>query len=269
MASRKTSRPKSKIQKTPKSGGTGRLADLWKQYRDHHNAAEAVYMTLREAILRGVLPPGASLSEIPLADLFGRSRTPIREAVLKLESEKLAERVPRRGLMVAQITRDEVLEVYAVREMLEGLAAQLAALGILPTELDRLVWLNERLRAAAEAGDAKAMTQLNIEFHEAICKASRNTLLQEFMRRILEWVRRFADTTLSFPGRGLEAVAEHEALIDAIRARDPEAAERIAREHMHRARKIRVHMIQSAAAGNQTDSSQSTRDNQSTVPATG
>ena len=243
MARKKTARPRTK------AGSPPGIAELWDRHRGQRNAAVAVYMTLREAILHGVLTAGQPLGENQLADLFGRSRTPVREAILKLESEGLAERLPRRGLVVAQITREEVLEVYAVREMLDGLAAQLAALGILPTELDRLVWLNERLRAAAVAGDGKAMTQLNIEFHEAICQASRNSLLQEFMGRIHEWVRRFDDTTMSFPGRGLEAVAEHETLIEAIRARNPEAAERIARAHMNRARQIRISMIQSAALG--------------------
>jgi DNA-binding GntR family transcriptional regulator len=240
MTRKKPSRPTNKVDSL-----VG-LAEFWKRFRGHHNAAEAVHMTLREAILHGALPAGQPLGEIQLASVFGRSRTPVREAILKLESEGLAARFPRRGLVVAQITREEVLEVYAVREVIDGLSARLAALGTLPTELDRLVWLNERLRAAAEQGDANAMTHLNIEFHEAICQASRNTLLQEFMRRIHEWVRRFEDTTMSVPGRGLEAVGEHEKLIDAIRARDPEAAERIARAHMDRARQIRINMIQSA-----------------------
>src|SRR5258706_5723664 len=135
MARKKTSRPRTK------SGNLAGLTEFWNRYRDHHNAAEAVYMTLREGILHGVLPAGQPLGEIQLADVFGRSRTPVREAILRLESEGLAERFPRRGLVVAQITREEVLEVYAVREMLDGLAARLAALGILPTELDRLVLL--------------------------------------------------------------------------------------------------------------------------------
>jgi len=263
MARKKPSRPRTK------TGSLAGLAEFWKRHRDHHNAAEAVHMTLREAILHGALPAGQPLGEVQLANVFGRSRTPVREAILKLESEGLAARFPRRGLVVAQITRDEVLEVYAVREMLDGLSARLAALGILPTELDRLVWLNDRLRVAATADDAKAMIRLNIEFHEAICQASRNSLLQEFMRRIHEWVHRFEDTTMSFPGRGLEAVAEHKALIDAIRARDPEAAERIARAHMSRARQIRIHMIQSAAVVSQAESSHSTRDPHPTVSAPG
>jgi DNA-binding GntR family transcriptional regulator len=241
MARKKLSRPRTK------AASPGVLTEFWNRFRDHRNAAEAVHMTLREAILHGVLPAGQALGEIQLAEVFGRSRTPVREAILKLESEGLAERFPRRGLVVAQITREEVLEVYAVREVLDGLAAQLAAQGMLPTELDRLVWLNDRLRAAAVTGDTKGLMQINIEFHDAICQGSRNSLLQEFMRRIHEWVRRFEDTTMSAPGRGLEAVAEHDALIEAIRARDSAAAERIARAHMNRARQIRISMIQSAA----------------------
>jgi DNA-binding GntR family transcriptional regulator len=250
MARKKAARPRTK------TGTTSGLTEIWKQHRNHYNAAEAVYMTLREAILHGVLTAGQPLGEIPLAEVFGRSRTPIREAILRLESEKLAERFSRRGLVVAQITREEVLEVYAVREMLDGFSARLAALGIMPAELDRLSWLNERLRDAATAGDAKAMIELNIEFHEAICQASRNSLLLEFVKRIHEWVRRFSDTTMSEPGRGLEAVAEHEALLQAIRARDPESAERIARDHMGRARQLRVHMLQSAAMGAYPSASQ-------------
>ncbi|MDE2450609.1 MAG: GntR family transcriptional regulator [Gammaproteobacteria bacterium] len=250
MAQKKATRPRAK------AGAMSGLAEIWKRHRNHYNAAEAVYMTLREAILHGALPAGYPLGEIPLAEVFGRSRTPIREAILKLESEKLAERFSRRGLVVAQITREEVLEVYAVREMLDGFSARLAALGTMPAELDRLTWLNERLRDAANSGDAKAMIELNIEFHEGICQASRNSLLLEFVQRIHEWVRRFSDTTMSQPGRGLEAVAEHEALLEAIRARDPDAAERIARDHMGRARQLRVHMLQSAAMGAYPSASQ-------------
>jgi DNA-binding GntR family transcriptional regulator len=228
------------------------LPELWRRFRGHHNAAEAVHMTLREAILHGVLPAGQQLGEIRLASIFGRSRTPVREAILRLEAEGLAARTARSGLVVAQITREEVLEVYAVREMLDGLSARLAAQGLLPNELDHIVWINDRLRMAAEQGDAKAMIDLNIEFHEAICRGSRNTLLQEFMQRIHAWVRRFENTTMSYGGRGLEAVAEHEVLIDALRSRNPEDAERIARQHMSRALQIRIAMMQAPSGEGDT-----------------
>lgn len=233
-------RKTSSTRRQPSSAPAG-LAQLWRKHRQqHHNAADGVHAALREAILQGVLPAGHQLGEIGLAALFGRSRTPIREAVLRLESEGLAVRSTRNGLVVAHISREEVLEVYAVREVLDGLAARLAALGILPTELDRLTWLNERLKAAVERGDARAMLQINIDFHEEICRASRNSLLQEFIARIHVWVHRFGDTTMSFSSRGLEAVAEHDKIIEAIRTRNADEAERLAREHMSRARQIRI-----------------------------
>lgn len=263
MARKKLSRPRTK------PGSLGGLAEFWNRYRDQRNAADAVYMTLREGILHGVLPAGQPLGEIQLAAAFGRSRTPIREAILKLESERMAERVPRRGLVVAHITREEVLEVYAVREVLNGLSARLAAHGMQPAELDRLVWLNERFRAAVKAGDEKAMMRVNIEFHEAICLASRNTLLQELTRRISERVQRFGVTTMAVPGRGLEAAAEHDALIEAIRSRDPEAAEHISRSHVSRARQLRIDLTQPAATAAHGGQAQPAGHERDTYPATG
>ena len=263
MARKKATRPRTK------TGSLGDLAEFWSRHRDQRNAAEAVYLTLREGILHGALMAGQPLGEIQLAAAFGRSRTPIREAILKLESEGLAERVPRRGLVVGHITREEVLEVYAVREVLNGLSARLAAHGMLPAELDRLTWLNERFRAAVLADDAKAMRQVNLEFHDSVCRASRNSLLQELTRRISERVQRFGATTMMIPGRGLEAAAEHDALIEAIRARDPDAAERISRSHVNRARQLRIDLTQAAAGDGANGSSPSAGYHQFTMPAAG
>ena len=129
------------------------LLDIWRRHEDSASAADAIYATLREAILHGVLPAGERLGEMYLAAVFDRSRTPVREAASRLESERLAERVARRGLVVASFTREEILEVYAVREVMDGLVARPAAHGILPAEYDHVVWLNQRLRTAAEQRD--------------------------------------------------------------------------------------------------------------------
>jgi len=209
-------------------------------------AAEAIYGTLREAILRGILPAGERLIEVPLAKLFNRSRTPVREGILRLESERLTERSARGGFVVGCISREEVLEVYAVREVLDGVAARLAAQGMLPPDLDHLRWLNSRMRDAAAQGNYQTMVGMNIDFHEAVCRAGRNSLLLQMMRNIHDWIRRFPDTTFAYSGRAMEAVAEHESLLDAISRRDAEAAERIARAHMMRGMQVRVAMLQSA-----------------------
>jgi DNA-binding GntR family transcriptional regulator len=222
------------------------LLNIWSKYEQDPVAANAIYLTLREAILTNVLPAGERLAEPQLAALFKRSRTPIREAILRLEWERLAERSVRRGFVVGGISLDEVLEIYAVREVIDGLAARLAAEGSLPSDLEQLRWLNRRLRKAGEQHDYKLMLELNIEFHESIARASRNGLLLQFMRQIHDWVRRFSDTTFSYRGRGAEAAKEHDALLEALARRDPDAAERIARDHMARARQVRLAMIQSS-----------------------
>ncbi len=220
------------------------LTTVWKRFEKDPVASDAIYATLRSAILTGVLPAGERLAELQLAALFNRSRTPIREAILRLESERLAERSTRRGFVVGGIGREEILEVYAVREVLDGLSARLAAQGCLPAELEHLAWLNGRLKKAAQEKDHLLMVELNLEFHEAVGRASRNSLLLQFIRQIHDWARRFRDTTLSYPGRADEAAKEHDALLAALTQRDPEEAERIARAHMARATQVRVAMQQ-------------------------
>jgi DNA-binding GntR family transcriptional regulator len=220
------------------------LAALWKRSEHEPVAADAIYATLREAILSGVLAQGERLGEVKLADLFKRSRTPVREAILRLESERLTERSARRGFVVGRITREEVLEVYAIRVVLDCLAARVAALSILPGEVENLRWINERIRDASGHEDYTLMTNLNIDFHEAVCHASRNSLLLQFMRQIHDRVRRFSETTFSYPGRPQTALAEHEAILAALERRDPDEAERAARTHTERAMQVRIAMLQ-------------------------
>jgi DNA-binding GntR family transcriptional regulator len=226
------------------NGRVKKLLALWHEAKDDTVASEAIYVTLREAILSGVLPPGERLGEEQLARLFERSRTPVREAIVRLESERLTQRSTRRGFVVGRITREEVLEVYAVRGALDSLAARLAAHSILPVELEQLRYVNTQLREAAAKKDFARTMELNIEFHEAVCKAGRNALLLQFMRQIHDWVRRFPQSTLSQKGRAAAANDEHDALIVALRERDAERAERLAREHMDRALQVRIAMLQ-------------------------
>jgi DNA-binding GntR family transcriptional regulator len=220
--------------------------DLWKHHRKNVSAADAVYTTLREAILRGVIQAGDRLGEIQFAKVFRTSRTPAREALLRLESEGLATRVGSRGLTVGHLAPKQILDVYPVRELLYGLAARLAAQSLLPAELAQLVWMNEAMRAAVERGDYSELFRLNLEFHEAICVASRNNLLLQFTRHIHDWSRRFRETTVSFPGRGTETLKEHEALLKALDNHDPAEADRLAREHVRLALQARVRMLQSS-----------------------
>jgi len=229
---------------TPNNGRVKKLLALWAETKNETVAGEAMYVTLREAILSGILLPGERLGEEQLAKLFERSRTPVREAIMRLESERFAERSSRRGFIVWRITPEEVLEVYAVRGALDALAARLAAHSISPLELEQLRYLNTQLRDAAAKKDFARMMELNTEFHEAVCKAGRNALLLQFMRQIHDWVRRCPQSTFSQKGRAAAANDEHDALIVALRERDAERAERLAREHMDRALQVRIAMLQ-------------------------
>lgn len=219
------------------------LIKLWQAQPVTGATSDMVYAVLHEGILSGVLSPGQRLAEVAFASLFNVSRTPVREALVRLETTGLAHRVPRRGLVVGQITPQEIVDVYVVRENLDGLAAFLAAQFATPGDVAHLASINGEFARAGELSDAREMARLNLEFHTAIAAVSRNSLLVQFLESIHHLVRRFPGTTFQHPGRAGEAIQEHEQLIAAIRARDAERARCIAAESMAKARQIRIAML--------------------------
>jgi DNA-binding GntR family transcriptional regulator len=222
-----------------------RLRALWNQQTVDGATSDIVYRALYEAIVMSILPPGQWLGEVQLARVFAVSRTPVREAILRLEADHLAARVPRRGLVVSKITPQETIDVYVVREAIDGLAAALAAEIATPAEITNLEWLNEQFARAAAANDLDALAETNLRFHEALAAASGNALLISFVNHIHRLVRRFRSTTFAHPGRAAEAVAAHRALLEAIAAHNVERARAIATADMAVARRIRVAMLQS------------------------
>lgn len=201
--------------------------------------ATSVYEQIREAILSGRFGPGHVLSENALATEFGISRTPVREALHRLEIEQLVERAAR-GVRVRASSPEEILDIYDVRITLEAAAAKQAALRA--TELDRM-----RLRSAQDgmrrAGDdPAARAAANRAFHEAIWQASHSPTLDDLLRRLNVHLIRYPTTTLTWGDRWEEVLAEHEELLDAIEARDAERARDIAERHMAGAREVRLRM---------------------------
>lgn len=204
------------------------------------SSADAVHDALVEGIENGWLVPGTRLGEVYLAGVFSVSRTPIREALMRLEAEHLVERDRHRGLVVSRVTVEQIIEIYVVREALDGAAARLAASSALTLDIEELTQINDRLDGAARARRFAAMAELNVQFHLILARASRNEMLLRFTEQLYRFVRRFETTTFSHPGRAESALAEHRELIDALRRRDPAGAERIAREHMRRALDVRI-----------------------------
>jgi DNA-binding GntR family transcriptional regulator len=224
------------------------LSPNWQAHSAVANAADSVYHTLRGAIVEGQLDPGDSLIEWHVARQFGTSRTPVREALLRLEAEGLAFRVPRRGLVVRRISEHEVLEVYAVRLELEGLAAREAAREARPSDIAQLRWVNQRLGEAIKRGDTANVPSLTNEFHQSIASAARNTMLRRFIMQAQDWTRRVGTSTVALPGRRGAAVKEHERIIDAIAARDAERAEKLARAHIATGREFQLAALRTTQA---------------------
>lgn len=221
-----------------------KVVALWNERRTQEGSSEAVYATLREAILGKALRPGPQFAEEDLARVFSVSRTPVREAILRLESEHLMERRGRRRVSVSEISPVEVLEIYDVRVVLDGLAAELAARNATPPEIAQLHWISERMKAADEAADFSTVSALSLEWHDWLARASHNSFLLTQIRVVHDRVRRFERTTFEFPGRGSEAIAEHERILAAVQAGDADRAIEHAKVHMLNAKKVRLSMVE-------------------------
>jgi len=232
----------------PSPAGLEQLSRLWARRVPNGAASDMVYQVLREALITRVIPPGQRLAEEHLARLFDVSRTPVREALFRLEAEGFAERIPRRGLVASQITPREIVDVYVVRESMDGLAAELAAQHATAADLLQLTDINERFTEAATLQDLDQQATLNLQFHEALAQASHNAFLLDMIKQIHHRVRRFPGTTFAQEGRAAEAAEEHRRLIQAIRERDTLRARRLAAEHMAAARRIRIAMLDETPA---------------------
>lgn len=204
-------------------------------------SSERVYREIKESIVSGELAPGSRLVELSLADQFGVSRTPVREALKRLLTEGLVMVDPSHGMIVRGINQQEVEQIYMIREVLDGLAARLATDRVSAENLARLNSLMEIMSTAVEQHNEEALVQANIRFHETMYQASQNDRLTELGRGLNDFIRRFSRTAFRSYERDKEVLEEHQAIIQALKRRDPEAAERLAREHMRKARSFLAH----------------------------
>ena len=199
---------------------------------------DVVFETLRDAIITQVLKPGERLMEIQLADEMGVSRTPVREAIRKLELEGLVVMVPRKGAYVAGVSMKDIHEVYEVRSALEMLAVTLAAERITEEELDALE--RQVLRESEEedrqdGSDLDNIIYIDSSFHDIIYQAAHNQRLVQFVNILQEQLQRFRAASLARPGRSKTALEEHKQIVEALSDRNGELAARLAREHIENA----------------------------------
>ncbi|MFZ3131458.1 MAG: GntR family transcriptional regulator [Desulfosporosinus sp.] len=192
---------------------------------------EIVFESIREAILNGVFEPGERLMEIQLAEELGVSRTPVREAIRKLELENFVVMIPRKGAYVAGVSLKDIADVFEIRSALEGLAAGLAAERITDDELEQM---ERALFYRVDQGelDLEQLVKSDTDFHALVYKASRNERLIQILANLREQIQRFRTTSLAVPGRMKLAIDEHRRIVEALRNHDSEEAQSLAIAHI-------------------------------------
>ncbi|HWQ29951.1 MAG TPA: GntR family transcriptional regulator [Negativicutes bacterium] len=203
---------------------------------------EVVFESVRAAIISGVLKPGERLMEVQLAEKLGVSRTPIREAIRKLELEGLVIMMPRKGAYVADLSIKDITDVLEIRATLEGLASSLAALRITDDEIEQLELNALQFHKAIEADDFDGIVQADIDFHDNIFKATRNDKLMQINNNLREQVQRFRIMYISKSNKSKELAREHFEIADAISKRNIDLAEKLAKKHIDNAEKYILKM---------------------------
>ena len=214
-----------------------RAASAWNDAQ-YASRSDLVYQHLREAIERGELKPGQRVMEVEVAEWLHVSRTPVREALRKLEAEGMLAMEARNGLVVASLTRQAMMELYVMREVLEGTAARLCARHASDLEV---MELGELVRREGELqGNAEALVKLNRVFHEAVHRGAHNRYLEKSLSAVNDSMWLLGRSQMLLPERAKSAKLEHAEVFAAIRKRDPDAAEKAARKHVRSAQQQRL-----------------------------
>lgn len=204
---------------------------------------EIVFETIRNAIVSGDLKPGERVMEVQMAESLGVSRTPVREAIRKLELEGLIIMLPRKGAYVADLSVKDLTEVMEIRASLEGLAAGLASVRIDAAEIEELEIYALKFHKSIEE-DVDVLILRDFEFHEAVFKASRNERLIQLNNNLIEQVQRFREMYHKKVNKPKETSKEHYAIVEAISNGDVDRAEKLARVHIENTEKAILKMME-------------------------
>ena len=208
--------------------------DEYKPLRD------VVFENLREAILEGNLKPGQRLMEVQLAEQLGVSRTPIREAIRKLELEGLVVMLPRKGAYVADVSLKDIIDVLEIRASLEGLAASLAAERISEEDINKLEQIMQDFNQGKDDFDVETLLRKDVEFHECIFKATNNVRLHQLINSLWEQVYRFRVTYISDYESTKNIINEHQLILNAIKEGNRDLAKKYAQEHIQKAEQFMI-----------------------------
>ncbi|MEE0809783.1 GntR family transcriptional regulator [Blautia sp.] len=204
---------------------------------------DVVFNTLRRAILKGELKPGERLMEIALADKLGVSRTPIREAIRKLELEGLVVMAPRKGAKVASITERDLNDVLEVRKGMEVLAISLACKRITGEELEKLETIEQSFQKLIESGNLTELAEMDVKFHDTIYQATNNQRLVQLLNNLREQMYRYRMEYLKDIAVRRTLAEEHKAICRALRERDEQQAEEYVSIHIDNQQKAIIRSL--------------------------
>lgn len=202
----------------------------------NHSLSEQVFSALQEDILNGVLAPGDALTEQRVSEELGVSRTPVREAVGKLEQEGLVRTIPNKGAVVVGITAKDISDIYTIRMHIEGLAANWAAGNITPEQLEKLRSIVELQEFYVARRDYMQVWQLDTRFHELIYGSCNSPVLKNTLSSFHHYIQRARELSLEKSGRAVPSVQEHRNILEALEKRDAAEAEKLTFEHIRNAR---------------------------------
>jgi len=193
---------------------------------------QTVHEAIRAAILNGEFSPAQHLVEAQLAERFNAGRHIIRLALERLDAEGLVTIEPNRGAVVTRLTQEEATDILLAREVLDGAAVRLATHRITDQQLQELKGLTEEMARAIDEGEYNRYSELNQRFHAIIYDACGSRKIPELIASLKARVVRFQFRTILVPGRAPRSLAEHQRIYEALARRDPDEAERAAREHV-------------------------------------
>ncbi len=206
--------------------------EIKKEVTDKYSLRGRVYQKLRDDILDGKFEDHEELREITIGEEMGVSRTPVREALRQLELEGLVQIIPNKGAYVTGITAEDVRDIYMIRSKLEGLCARLVVENITKEqeeELEENVYLAE---FHAGRGHMEQMAELDNRFHDILYEACASKMLKHQLTNLHQYVMRVRRQTLSATNRSKASNEEHKAIMEAIKLRDADLAERLANQHI-------------------------------------
>lgn len=214
---------------------------------------EVVFDVLRSSITSGALQPGERLMENQLAEQLRVSRTPVREAIRKLEQEGLVVMVPRRGTYVADLSIRDINEVFEIRTALEVLAAGLAAERITEEDLEELERILVEIGEHIDHWDMEKLVAADIRFHDILFGATHNKTLANIISNLREKITLFRTLSYGYPGRAKRSLEEHRRLVEALAQRNPLVAQQVARKHMENAEQTLLQHVSEKNIKQQSD----------------